>query len=114
MNDEHQIAQNTAHDEIYHPSAEIIAQANVKDPESVRTEAAKDIQAYWAKRAGELEWYKKWDTVLDDSNKPFFKWYTGGKTNIVLNALDRHVKTWRRNKLALIWESEKGEVRTFS
>ncbi len=43
-----------------------------------------------------------------------YKWFVGGKTNIVLNALDRHVRTWRRNKLALIWEGEKGEVRTFS
>ena len=112
MKEEHPIVQNST--EMYHPSPEIVAQANVKDPEAVRMEAAKDIQAYWAKRAEELEWYKKWDTVLDDSNKPFYKWFTGGKTNIVLNALDRHVKTWKRNKLALIWEGEKGEVRTFS
>ena len=112
MKEEKPIVQNTS--DFYHPSPEIIAQANVKDPEAARLEAAKDIQAYWAKRAEELDWYKKWDTVLDDSNKPFYKWFTGGKTNIVLNALDRHVKTWKRNKLALIWEGEKGEVRTFS
>jgi len=100
--------------ESYAPSAEVIAQANVPDPEAVRKEAAKDIEAYWGKRAEELLWYRKWDKVLDDSNKPFFKWFVGGKTNIVANAIDRHVRTWRRNKLALIWESEKGEVRTFS
>ncbi|MFA6457553.1 MAG: acetate--CoA ligase [Bacteroidota bacterium] len=101
-------------DEIYYPSAEVIAQANVPDPEAARKEAAKDIQAYWGKRAEELEWYQKWDKVLDDSNKPFYKWFIGGKTNIVQNALDRHVRTWRRNKLALIWEGEKGDLRTLS
>ena len=100
--------------ESYAPSAEVIAQANVPDPEAARNEASLDIEAYWAKRAEELLWYKKWDRVLDDSNKPFFKWFVGGKTNIVANAIDRHVRTWRRNKLALIWESEKGDVRTFS
>jgi acetyl-CoA synthetase len=100
--------------EVYYPTAEIIAQANVPDPDGARDEAIKDLEAYWAKRAGELDWFQKWDRVLDDSNKPFYKWFVGGKTNIVLNAIDRHVKSWRRNKLALIWEGEKGEVRTFS
>jgi len=100
--------------EVYYPAPEIIDQANVKDPEAVRTQALHNIETYWAKRADELEWYRKWDKVLDDSNKPFYKWFVGGKTNIVLNAIDRHVRSWRRNKLALIWEGEKGEVRTFS
>jgi acetyl-CoA synthetase len=102
------------HGDVYYPSAEIVAAANVPDPEKTRKEATDDLTGYWAKRASELEWYQKWDTVLDDSNKPFFKWFVGGKTNIVLNALDRHIKTWRRNKLALIWEGENGDVRTFS
>jgi acetyl-CoA synthetase len=105
---------NAPRGESYTPSADVIAQANVKDPEAARKEASVNLEAYWGKRAEELYWYKKWDRVLDDSNKPFFKWFVGGKTNIVANAIDRHVRTWRRNKLALIWESEKGDVRTFS
>jgi acetyl-CoA synthetase len=52
--------------------------------------------------------------VLDSSKAPFFKWFVGGKTNIVHNALDRHVKSWRKNKLALLWEGEDGEQRTYS
>ncbi len=52
--------------------------------------------------------------MLDDSDTPFFKWFVGGKTNIVHNALDRHLKTYRKNKLALIWEGEPGDTRTFS
>jgi acetyl-CoA synthetase len=100
--------------EVFYPSPEVVAQANVKDPEAARKEASENLESYWARRAGELEWYQKWDKVLDESNKPFYKWFVGGKTNIVLNAIDRHVKTWRRNKLAFIWEGEKGEVRTMS
>jgi acetyl-CoA synthetase len=53
--------------------------------------------------------------VLDDSQPPFFKWFVGAKTNIVHNAIDRHLKTHRKNQLALIWESEDGkDHRTFS
>jgi acetyl-CoA synthetase len=52
--------------------------------------------------------------VLDDSRPPFFRWFTDARTNIVHNALDRHVLTWRRNKIALIWEGEPGDVRTYS
>ncbi|MGA9121505.1 MAG: acetate--CoA ligase [Bacteroidota bacterium] len=100
--------------EVYNPSQEIVDQANVRDPEAFRREANEDYISYWARRAEELSWYKKWDKVLDDSNKPFYKWFVGGKTNIVLNAIDRHVASWRRNKLALIWEGEKGALRTFS
>lgn len=102
------------HGEVYYPSPEVIRQANVQDPEKARQEAFEDLEGYWARRAGELEWYHQWDKVLDDSQKPFYKWFVGGKTNIVLNAIDRHVQSWRRNKLALIWESEKGDVRTMS
>ena len=51
---------------------------------------------------------------MDDSQAPFFKWFVGGKTNIVHNALDRHLRTYHKNKLALIWEGEPGDVRTFS
>ena len=72
------------------------------------------MSGYWAGRARELEWYRPWDTVLDESNKPFYKWFVGGQVNIVNNCLDRHVKTWRRNKLALIWEGEPGDQRSFS
>ncbi len=105
---------NRSDGKFYYPSPEVVAQANIKDPEAVRKDADLHLEDFWAGRAGELEWYKKWDKVLDDSNKPFYKWFVGGKTNIVLNALDRHVRTWRRNKLALIWEGENGEVKTFS
>ena len=102
------------HGEVYRPAPHVVLSANVPDPEAVYAEAARDLEGYWARRASELEWFKPWDRVLDDSKKPFYQWFVGGKTNIVHNALDRHVRTWRRNKLALIWEGENGDLRTFS
>ena len=100
--------------EVFTPSPEVVANANVKSYEEVAYAANKDLAAFWGARAEEFEWFKKWDKVLDDSNKPFYKWFVGGQTNIAYNCLDRHVKTWRRNKLALIWEGENGDLRTFS
>ena len=97
-----------------YPSPEAVAQTYVPDWQATADRADKDLSGYWAERAEELEWYRPWDTVLDESNKPFYKWFVGGKVNIVHNCLDRHVKTWRRNKLALIWEGEPGDQRTFS
>ncbi len=100
--------------EWYHPPAEIVRHAHVPDYEAVYAQAQADPLAFWAERAQELDWFEPWQKVLDDSNAPFFKWFVGGKINIAHNALDRHVKTWRRNKIALIWEGEPGDVRTFS
>ncbi|MER3459122.1 MAG: acetyl-coenzyme A synthetase, partial [Chloroflexota bacterium] len=100
--------------EVYYPSPEVIAQANIQDYEAQVRRAQEDLEGFWAERAEELEWYRKWDKVLDENQKPFYKWFVGAKTNIVHNALDRHVKTWRRNKLALIWEGENGDLRSFS
>ena len=65
-----------------------------------------NFEEFWASVARELEWFKPWDKVLDASNPPFYKWFVGGELNLSYLALDRHVKTWRKNKLALIWEGE--------
>ncbi len=101
--------------EVYYPSQEVVDQAILKDWEALAEKARKDYPGFWEAEANELEWYKKWDQVLDDSNKPFFKWFVGAKTNIVHNAIDRHLKTHRKNQLALMWESEDGkQERTFS
>lgn len=100
--------------EIYYPSQEVIDNATIKDYEALYKFSIQDRQGFWAQEAEKLEWFKKWDKVLDDSNKPFYKWFVGGKINIVHNAIDRHLKTWRRNKLAIIWEGEPGDVRVFS
>ena len=104
----------TVTDEWYYPDEDVVNNAHVPDYEAVYKEAMDNPQAFWEQRANTLEWYDTWDTVLDDSNAPFYKWFTGAKTNIVLNALDRHTKTWRKNKLALIWEGEPGDSRVLT
>lgn len=96
------------------PSADIVDAANITRDRDLLALADKDYLAFWEKQAERFEWAERWTRVLDDSQKPFYKWFVGGKTNIVYNCLDRHIKTWRRNKLALIWEGENGELRTFS
>ena len=105
---------STAEGDLYLPPPELAAASHVPDWDALRADADADYLGFWEERARELAWHTPWERVLDDSNKPFFKWFVGAKTNIVHNALDRHQKTWRRNKLALIWEGEPGDLRTFS
>jgi len=101
--------------EWFSPSSEVVARAHIKDWEETARKADKDFVGFWEEQARELvEWHTPWTKVLDDSNKPFYKWFVGATTNIVHNALDRHQKTYRKNKLALIWEGERGEQRTLS
>jgi len=100
--------------DLFHPSSEIVAQANVTEYESLHQKSITDLEDFWSQRAEEFDWYQPWDKVLDSSNKPFFKWFVGGKVNIVHNALERHLLTHRKNKLALIWEGEPGDTRTYS
>jgi acetyl-CoA synthetase len=106
---------NGQKEELYKPSAAVLEQAYIKDWDAVAREADADFVGFWEARAKELiDWDEPWTKVLDDSAKPFFKWFVGAKTNIVHNAIDRHLKTHRRNKLAIIWEGENGEQRSFS
>jgi len=104
-----------ADSELYQPPQTAIDNANVANYLDLRHDALDDIAAYWDARARELiDWFEPYDKVLDDSGAPFFKWFVGGKTNIAYNALDRHADSWRKHKLALIWEAEDGERTTYS
>ena len=101
---------------VFNPPQEFADAANVKsfkEYEELYALAAADPESFWAKQAEDLNWFKKWDTVLE-WNEPFAKWFVGGKINISYNCLDRHLTTWRRNKAAFIWEGEPGEVRTLT
>ncbi len=100
--------------ELYHPSDEVVQNAHIKNWDELNEQATKNNIGFWEERANELEWFEKWEKVLDDSNAPFYKWFTNAKTNIVYNCLDTHLKTHRKNKLALIWEGENGDFRTMS
>lgn len=108
------MAGKTLSGEVFYPNEDVLRHALVKDWDKMREEAERDLEGFWAKEANELHWYQHWEKVLDDSNKPFFKWFVGGRVNIVYNCLDRHAETARRNKLALMWEGENGEFRSFS
>jgi acetyl-CoA synthetase len=99
---------------MYYAPDIILENANITEYENMYRYSVENREQFWAEQAGQLHWFRKWDKVLDDSNPPFYKWFTGGKTNIVYNALDRHQLTATRNKLALIWEGEPGDLRTFS
>ncbi|MCP3672306.1 MAG: propionyl-CoA synthetase [Gammaproteobacteria bacterium] len=64
-----------------------------------------DPEGFWAEAAEGIDWYKPWDKVLDDSNKPFYRWFQGGELNTCYNAVDRHVENGRAEQAALIYDS---------
>ena len=84
-----------------------------EDYDKLCARAAADPEGFWADIARQLHWFEPWDKVLE-WNAPWAKWFLGGKINLSYNCLDRHVQTWRKNKAAIIWESEPGEVRTLT
>ncbi len=103
-------------DRVFPPPPEFSRHAHIKSREEydqLCARAAADPEAFWADVARELHWFRPWDKVLE-WNEPWAKWFLGGKINLSYNCLDRHVATWRKNKAAIIWESEPGEVRTLT
>lgn len=109
--------ESVLHEErVFPPPPDFAATAHINsfdEYERLYSEAARDVPAFWAEQAGSLDWFKKWDTVLE-WNSPHAKWFVGGKINISHNCLDRHLTTWRKNKAAFIWEGEPGEQRTLT
>ena len=101
---------------IFPPPPEFQAQAQIRSMDEFRrlcAEAEADMEGWWGRQAERLHWFRKWDKVLE-WDLPFAKWFVGGTTNVSYNCLDRHLTTWRRNKAAIIWEGEPGEVRTLT
>jgi acetyl-CoA synthetase len=86
---------------------------SAEEYERIYRESVEHPEKFWAKVAGELHWFKKWDKVLD-WQAPWAKWFVGGQMNLSYNCLDRHVHSWRKNKAAIIWEGEPGELRTYT
>ena len=95
---------------VYEPSDSVKTKATIKTMEEYRKlyeKSVKDPEKFWGELAGELDWKKKWNKVLEwDFSKPEIKWFVGGKLNASYNCLDKHLNTWRRNKVALIWQGE--------
>jgi propionyl-CoA synthetase len=74
-----------------------------------------DPNGFWGEAAEQIHWYKKWDKVLDDSAKPFYRWFTGGIVNTCYNAVDRHVEAGNGDRTALIYDSPvTGTIRKYS
>ena len=96
--------------ERFSPPADFVKRALLSDPK-IYEEAESDWQGWWVRQAEQLHWFKKWDTVLDDSNPPFYKWFVGGKLNVSYNCLDRHVEAGRGDKVAFNWLGEDGTER---
>src|SRR4051812_30528478 len=95
----------------FEPPKEFRDSALITD-ESVHEEAAADPVAWWEAQAKELiDWFEPWDTALDDSEAPFYKWFVGGKLNASYNCLDRHVEAGNGERVAFHWRGEEGEER---
>ncbi len=97
---------------LFPPSDDFRRNANVSDPK-IYDEARGDLEAFWAKEANHLDWFKPWDKVLE-WKAPWAKWFVGGKLNAAYNCVDRHARSSRRNKAAIIWEGEPGDSRVLT
>jgi acetyl-CoA synthetase len=92
------------------PAKSVTDKAHIKTWDQYQkmwTESVNEPEKFWGKIGEEFEWYKKWDKVVEtEFNTPKIEWYKGGKLNLTVNALDRHVKGKRANQVALIWQGE--------
>jgi acetyl-CoA synthetase len=104
---------------IFEPTSEIVEDSNIqkwmnkhniKDYDELLEKTKNNVDWFWDDIAQELEWFEPYQKV-SEWNPPYAKWFVDGKFNIVHNALDRHMKTPTKNKIAYIWEGESGEVR---
>ena len=96
--------------EKFDPPEDFVKNALLNDP-SIYEEAEKDWKGWWLKQAKELHWFKEPSETLDDSNPPFYKWFTDGKLNASYNCLDRHVEAGNGDRVAFHWRGEEGEER---
>jgi acetyl-CoA synthetase len=96
----------------FDPPEQLAAHANLTA--DAYDEAAADRLAFWAKQAERITWAEPFSEVLDWSNKPFAKWYVGGKLNAAYNCLDRHVEAGKGEKVAFHFEGEPGDTRTIT
>ncbi len=101
---------------VFPPSKEFSSRANVSSfemYEAMYQRSLDDPDAFWSETASELDWFEPWNQVLR-WEEPFAEWFVGGKTNLSHNCLDRHLTTWRKNRVALLWEGEPGDVRVLT
>jgi acetyl-CoA synthetase len=98
---------------VFPPLAEFAAKAHIKslaEYEQIYRRSVEDPEGFWAEAARELHWFKPWDNVLE-WNEPWAKWFVGGRINLSYNCVDRHALGSKRDKVAILWEGEPGEIR---
>ncbi|MGA0133561.1 MAG: acetyl-coenzyme A synthetase N-terminal domain-containing protein, partial [Opitutales bacterium] len=96
-----------AADQTFPPSAEFVARARVKGMDGYRglhERSLRDPDGFWGDEARELHWFQPWTQVLDESRKPFFRWFVDGRTNIAHNCLDAQVAKGLGDKVAIVYE----------
>ena len=98
---------------VIQPPAKLKAKAYIQDYDKAYQESIADPEKFWENIAKELHWFSPWNKVLE-WNYPWAKWFLNGTCNISYNCLDRHVNSWRKNKVAVIWVGEEGEERIFT
>ena len=108
---EAQIAVHWREEEYYPPPPSFAAQANAADPAILERFSEEHYPDCFVEYAEMLTWDRKWDTILDTSNPPFWKWWVGGRLNASVNCVDRHLES-RGDKNALIWVPEREEEET--
>ena len=96
----------------FEPSDQFRERANWNDL-AIYEEASRDLEGFWAEQAGSIDWFRKWDQVLD-WRVPDARWFVGGKLNVCYNCVDRHLSTWRKNRAAIVWEGEPGDERVLT
>jgi acetyl-CoA synthetase len=101
------------HQDFFKPPATFVTEARVNDA-SLQANAELDPDGFWADQARLLHWDKPFTTVLDDSNPPFYKWFTDGTLNVSYNCLDRHIEAGIGNRVAFHWAGEEGEERAIT
>jgi len=100
-------------DRIFPPPEEFSRAAYVKslaEYEALYQRSVEDPEGFWGDVAGDLHWFSRWNKVLE-GEVPWVKWFAGGKLNLCYNCVDRHVEEGRRDKVAILWEGEPGDVR---
>lgn len=100
--------------EVFYPSDEVRRHAHIQDYSSLYQRSIENYPQFWAECSETLEWQKPWKEIVDASQKPFYRWFTEGQINIAANAIDRHLKTSKKDKIAFLWEGEDGEQRSFT
>ncbi len=99
-------------DRRFDPPADLAAAGNAQP--SIYQEAAEDRLGFWEREAERLQWEAPWTQVLDWSDAPFAKWFVGGRLNVAVNCVDRHVAAGLGDQVAFFWEGEPGDTRTIT